>query len=125
MNKVILIGRTTRDIELRYITDGTAVASFTIAIDRPKKKDGSDNGADFINIISWGGQAETISKYVSKGDLIAVDGKLQTRNYENKDGKKIYVMEVIANHVKFLQKKSKNNVETTSTEETFEVPWDE
>lgn len=96
MNKVILMGRLTRDPELRYTqTNNTAVASFTLAVDRKMVKQGEERQADFISCVAWAKGAEFIGKYFQKGSMIAVVGRIQTRNYDDKDGKKRYVTEVV------------------------------
>lgn len=104
MNTVVLIGRTTRDIELKRTGNGTAVASFTIAVNRDfKTNDGQE--ADFIQCVAWKKTAELLEQYVHKGDRIAVDGSIRTRNYTGNDGRKVYVTEVLANQVEFLETK--------------------
>ena len=104
MNAVILIGRTTKDIELRRTGSGTAVASFTLAVNRDfKTNDGQE--ADFINCVAWKKTAELLNQYVHKGDRIALNGSIRTRNYEDNYGKKVYVTEVLVNHVEFLETK--------------------
>ena len=113
LNKVILIGRTTRDVDFRRTSTGTPVATFTLALDnRFVLKDGKPT-TDFINCVAWNKTAETMDKYVKKGMLIAVEGRLQTRNYENKDGNKVYVTEVVCDNMRMLE--SKNNSTSTST----------
>lgn len=101
MNSVILIGRTTREVELRYTTSQTAVARFSLAVERPVK-DG-EKKADFPNIIVFGKQAENCEKYLAKGRKVAVQGRLQTGSYEDKDGKRVYTTDVIAERVEFLE----------------------
>lgn len=104
MNAVILIGRTTKDIELRRTGSGTAVASFTLAVNRDfRTQDGQE--ADFIQCVAWKKTAELLEQYVHKGDRIAVNGSIRTRNYEDNHGKKVYITEVLANHVEFLEAK--------------------
>lgn len=100
MNNVSLIGRLTKDVEERRTQNGTPVASFTLAVDRRKKED----GADFIPCIAWDKAAETIAKYVHKGDLFGVTGHIQTRNYE-KNGRMVYVTEVVTTSFQFLERK--------------------
>ncbi len=101
MNKVVLIGRLTKDPELKFTPgNGTAVATFTLAVDRRFSKDGQRE-ADFIPIVVWGKQAESTANYMSKGKLMGVSGRIQTRSYEAKDGTRRYVTEVIAEEVKF------------------------
>lgn len=106
MNKTFLIGRLTKDPELRYTESNKAIANFTIAIDRQYTNSQGEKETDFINIVTFQKQAENVKKYVSKGSQVAVDGRIQTRNYEDKDGKRIYVTEVIADRVQFLDTKS-------------------
>lgn len=104
MNAVVLVGRTTKDIELRRTGSGTAVASFTIAVNRDfKTQDGQE--ADFINCVAWKKTAELLEQYVHKGDRIAVNGSIRTRNYEDNHGKKVYITEVLVSHVEFLETK--------------------
>jgi single-strand DNA-binding protein len=98
MNKVILIGNLTKDPELRYTPNGVAVATFTLAINRPGKKD----EADFINVVAWQKLADLCATYLRKGRQAAVEGRLQTRSYDDKEGKKRYVTEVVAENVQFL-----------------------
>jgi single-strand DNA-binding protein len=100
LNRVILIGRLTRDPELKYTTNGTAVATFTLAINRRFNKDETD----FIDIVTWKGLAENCANYLGKGRLAAVEGRLQVRSYEAKDGQKRKVTEVVADDVRFLDK---------------------
>ena len=117
MNNVVLIGRLTRDPELRYTAStGTPVATFTLAVDRElsreKKQELEEKGeqtADFINIIVFGKSAENCAMYLQKGRLAAVNGRLQSRYYEDKEGNRRYVTEVVANQVKFLEWKDKSN----------------
>ena len=109
INEVILIGRITKDIEVRYTQSNRACASFTIAIPRGYKNANGEYESDFINIVVWDKLGETVGKYSKKGDLIAINGRLQVRSYENKDGKKVYVTEVVANKINFLTQKKKDN----------------
>lgn len=103
MNRVVLIGRLTKDPELRFTPgNGTAVATFTLAVDRRFSKDGQKE-ADFIPIVVWGKQAESTANYMSKGKLIGISGRVQTRNYEAKDGTRRYVTEIVADEVQFLE----------------------
>ncbi len=105
MNKAFLVGRLTKDPELRYLSDNTAVVNFTIAINRLYTNQSGEREADFINVVVWRKQAENVKKYVAKGSLVAVDGRIQTRNYENQEGKRVYVTEVVADNVQFLDSK--------------------
>jgi single-strand DNA-binding protein len=102
LNRVILIGRLTRDPELKYTPAGVAVTNFTLAVDRPFLTNG-EKEADFINIQVWRQLAETCCNYLRKGRLCAVEGRIQVRNYENAEGKKVYVTEVVADNVRFLE----------------------
>lgn len=105
MNTVNLIGRLTKDNEMKITNSGKAVVSFTLAVNRRGAKEGEQQ-ADFINCVAWGKVAENMSVYTGKGSLIAVTGKINTRNYENQNGQKVYVTEVLANGVTFLSKRS-------------------
>lgn len=104
MNKIILLGRLTRDTEIRYTQTGACVAQFTLAVDRPYTKDGQKE-ADFITCVAWGKTAETIGNYVHKGQRLLVEGRLQIRSYDAKDGSKRWVTEVIVNHGEFIERK--------------------
>lgn len=115
MNKAFLIGRLTRDPELRYSSSNAAIANFTIAIDRQYTNSQGTRDTDFINIVAFQKQAENIKKYVFKGSLVAVDGRIQTRNYDDKDGKRVYVTEVVADRVQFLDSKGSNSNQTIET----------
>lgn len=106
MNKVILIGRLTRDPEMRTTPSGIATTSFSIAVQRNYANAQGDREADFINCVAWRKQAENIAKYCTKGSQVAVDGRIQTRNYDAQDGTKRYVTEVIADNVTFLGSRS-------------------
>ena len=105
MNRVELVGRLTRDPELRHTPNGAATCNITIAIDRLPDQNGNRT-ADFIPVVVWNRQAENVSKYLAIGRLVAVEGRIQTRNYEDKDGKRVYVTEVVASNVQFLESKN-------------------
>lgn len=109
LNRIILIGRLTKDPELRYTPNGKAVASFTLAADRPFKNQHGEKEADFINIVVWGAQAETSANFLRKGKLAAVDGRLQIRSWDGENGKKNWATEVIAESVRFLSPKDNNS----------------
>ena len=112
LNKVILIGRTTRDVDFRRTASGTPVATFTLALDnRFVLKDGKPT-TDFINCVAWNKTAETMDKYVKKGTMIAVEGRIQTRNYENKDGNKVYITEVVCENMRMLESRGTNSNST-------------
>lgn len=109
MNQVILIGRLTRDPELRFIPNsGTAVARFSLAVNREFKREGQPD-ADFFNIVVWGKQAENCANYLKKGRLVAVNGNLRNNNYEDKNGVKHYNVEINANRVEFLEWGDRND----------------
>lgn len=119
MNKVILIGRLSREPELRHTTSGTPVCQINIAINRPVAQD-KETETDFINVVLWNKQAENVAKHVTKGGQVAVEGRIQTRSYENNEGKKTFITEVIASNVEFLQTK-KNDTSKTNEENTSEA----
>ena len=102
LNKVVLIGRLTRDPELRYTSGGIAVTRFTLAVDRNFTNQQGEREADFIPIVVWRGQAETSAKYLNKGRLVAVSGRIQTGSYETPEGQRRYTTEVVADDVRFL-----------------------
>jgi len=106
LNRVVLIGRLTKDPELRYTPNGVAVASFTLAVNRSRPNAQGEREADFIPIVVWQKQAENCANYLSKGSLVAVDGRLQVRSYDGQDGIRRWVTEVIAETVRFLDKKA-------------------
>ena len=115
MNTVTLLGRLTKDVEFRYMPNGKGVASFTLAVNRPFKNANGENEADFIPVVLFGKTAELAANYVHKGNRILVEGRLQVRSYDAKDGSKRYVTEVIGNDIEFIEKK-----EAGSTESGFE-----
>lgn len=123
MNKVFLIGRLTRDPELRYTSSNIAVATFSIAVDRNFSNAAGEREADFINIVVWRKQAENVKNYMHKGSQVAIDGRIQTRSYDDTDGKKRYVTEVVADNVQFLDsKESRDASAPTSAPEP--TPYD-
>jgi len=105
MNTVVLIGRLTRDPELRYVSSGQPVARFTLAVDRTFATERGKGAADFIPVVAWRKSAELISTHLSKGRLVAVEGRLQVRFYEAQDGRKLRAAEVVANRIQFLDRK--------------------
>lgn len=102
-NKAILIGRTTSDGELKYTPQGNAVYTVTLAVDRSFKNAYGEREADFITIVVWRKLAETCANYLRRGKLVAVDGRIQVRHYENSEGKRSYVTEIVADNVRFLE----------------------
>ncbi len=129
MNNVVLIGRLTRDPELRYLQTGTALCKFNLAVDRnlskEKKQEAESKGwqtADFINITVWGKQGENAANYLSKGRLVAVQGRIQTGSYEKEDGTRVYTTEVVAYNVQFLEwgdKQQENSGQDSSIPDGF------
>ena len=107
MNRVELIGRLTRDPELRYTGSNIATTRFTLAVNRPFQGQNGEQGTDFINIVVWRKQAENVKKYCSKGSLVAVEGRIQTGSYE-KDGQRVYTTDVVADSVQFLESKAQS-----------------
>lgn len=105
MNRVVLVGRLTKDPDLRYTPAGAAVATFTLAVNRPFKNGQGEQEADFIQCVVWRKPAENAANFLKKGSLAGVDGRVQTRNYEGNDGKRVYVTEIVAESVQFLEPK--------------------
>lgn len=103
LNRVILIGRLTKDPDLRFTPAGVAVAQFTLAVDRPFTNQSGQREADFIPIVAWRQLGETCANYLRKGRLAAVEGRIQTRHYDNSEGRRVYVTEVVADNVRFLE----------------------
>ena len=106
MNKAILVGRLTKDPELKTTGSGVSVCSFTLAINRRFKNAEGNYDADFINCVAWRQQAEFISKYFSKGRMVGISGSIQTRSYDREDGQRVYITEVVADEVSFVDSKS-------------------
>lgn len=102
INRVVLVGRLTKDPELRYTPSGVAVATFSLAVNRQFTNAQGEREADFINIVAWRQLAELCANYLKKGSQTALEGRLQTRSYDNKEGKRVYVTEVVADNVQFL-----------------------
>lgn len=113
MNKVVLMGRLTKEPEMRATQSNTAVCSFSLAVNRRFKQEGQPD-ADFINVTAWAKTAEFVSKYFTKGQQVAVVGRIQTRNYDDKDGKKVFVTEVVAEEAYFADSKKEQSNVTTS-----------
>lgn len=125
MNKIILIGRLTKDPDLRYTQNGKAVCSFTLAVDRPYTNQ-EEKEADFINIVAWNKSGENAAKYLAKGRQAAVEGRLQIRTYDGDDGKKRWVTEVVADRVEFLGGGSGSTKKADDLEDFgYEVQFDE
>ena len=109
LNKVILMGRITQDLEVRQTPSGVSVLSFTVAVQRSYARQGEERQTDFINCVAWRQQAEFIGRYFRKGRMIALEGNLRTRTYDDKNGTKHYVTEVFVDNVSFTGEKSENN----------------
>ncbi|MBA4494093.1 single-stranded DNA-binding protein [Paenactinomyces guangxiensis] len=112
LNRVVLIGRLTRDPELRYTASGVAVAQFTLAVNRRFTNQQGEREADFINIVTWRNLAENCANYLKKGSLVGLEGRLQTGKYENQEGRTVYTTDVVADDVRFLE--SRNRSESPS-----------
>jgi single-strand DNA-binding protein len=121
LNRIILIGRLTRDPELRYVPSGQPVAGFTLAVDRPFVNQQGERATDFIDIVAWRKLAEQVTQHLSKGRLVAVEGRLQIRSYETQDGQKRKVAEVVADAVRFLDRKGTTSSPEPASPETAEV----
>lgn len=122
MNKAILIGRLTKDPELRTTPTGRNVCQFSVAVSRNFTNANGEREADFINCVVWDKQAENLVKYQKKGNQIAVEGRIQTRNYDDKDGKKVYVTEILASNISFLDSKGTGATGNTNFNNLPEPP---
>lgn len=111
INRVVLVGRLTKNPELRYTPNGVAVTSFTIAVNRPFSNQQGDRDADFIPVVVWRRQAENAANFLQKGSLAGVEGRIQTRSYENNEGRRVYITEVVADSVQFLEPKGARHAE--------------
>lgn len=109
INNVVLVGRLTKDPDLRYTQSGTAVANFTLAVNRTFTNQDGEREADFINCVIWRKAAENLANMVGKGAQIGVTGRIQTRNYENKEGQRVFVVEVVAENFQMLESRNKQN----------------
>ncbi len=121
LNRVVLVGRMVRDPELRRTPNGAAVVSFTLALNRPFTSQSGEKETDFFNCVVWNKPAENVAKYCSKGSLVGVDGQLRSRQYENQNGQKVNVVEVVANSVQFLETKgARENANNNSYEPSYQ-----
>lgn len=123
LNRTVIVGRLTRDPDLRYTPNGVAVSNFTVAVNRPFKNQSGENEADFINCVTWRKQAENLANYMQKGSQVGVDGRLQTRTYEDKGGKTVFVTEVLADSVQFLETKKQQQQQPGKTEQSNSSPF--
>ena len=127
MNKVFLVGRLTRDPDLRYGASNNAVMRSSLAVDRQFTNQNGEREADFINIVAFGNRAETMKKYLTKGSQIAVSGRIQTGSYDAQDGRKVYTTDVVIDEFQFLDSKGSRveNMENNDTSDTSDVtPYD-
>ena len=109
LNNVSLVGRLTKDVELRYTPSNVAVATFTLAVNRTFKNENGEREADFINCVMWRQQAENLANWAKKGALIGITGRIQTRSYDNQQGQRVYVTEVVAEQFQLLESKGQGN----------------
>lgn len=114
INNVVLVGRLTRDPELRFTSNGSAVASFNLAVNRNFTNASGEREADFVNCVIWRKPAETLASYAKKGTLIGVVGRIQTRNYENQQGQKVFVTEVVCDNFQLLERRDANESQTNN-----------
>lgn len=106
INNTVLVGRLTKDVELRYTQSNVAVATFTLAVNRSFKNENGDREADFINCVMWRQQAENLANWSKKGALIGITGRIQTRSYDNQQGQRVYVTEVVAEQFQLLESRN-------------------
>lgn len=118
INNVVLTGRLTKDLDLRYTNNGKAVGSGTLAVDRQFKNAQGEKETDFLNFVIWGKSAEALANFTKKGSLIGLTGRLQVRNYENNEGKKVWVTEVVAENFVFLESKKQSDNNGSSNQST-------
>jgi len=116
LNRVVLVGRLTKDPDLRYTPNGVAVANFTIAVNRPFNSQQGGKDADFINCVVWRRAAENLANFMKKGSQVGVDGRLQSRSFDNSEGKRVFVTEVVADSVQFLESKGGNNNQNNNSQ---------
>ncbi|EOA9136438.1 TPA: single-stranded DNA-binding protein [Staphylococcus aureus] len=127
LNRAVLVGRLTKDPELRSAPNGVNVGTFTLAVNRTFTNAQGEREADFINVVVFKKQAENVKNYLSKGSLAGVDGRLQTRSYDNKEGRRVFVTEVVADSVQFLEPKNnnkQNNQQHNGQTQTGNNPFD-
>ena len=122
INRTVLVGRLTRDPELRYTQGGTAVASFTLAVNRQFTNSQGEREADFINCVIWRKAAENFANFTNKGSLVGIDGRLQTRNYENQQGQRVYVTEVVVDSFSLLESRSESERRNSGSSNSNQAP---
>lgn len=117
INNVVLIGRLTRDVDLRYTSQNQAVGQFTLAVNRNFKNQNGEYDADFINCVIWGKSAENFANWTKKGNLVGITGRVQTRNYENQQRQRVYVTEVVAENFQLLEKRDNSANQNSMAEQ--------
>ena len=122
INRVILVGRLTKDPEYRQTPNGVSVATFTLAVNRSFTNSQGEREADFINVVVFRKQAENVNNYLSKGSLAGVDGRIQSRNYEKNEGRRVFVTEVVADNVQFLEPKNNNQQNSQPQQQRGQAP---
>src|SRR5699024_2500238 len=120
INRTVLAARLVRDTEIRYTSNGVAVSNFTLACNRPFKNQDGEQEADFIQCVAWRKQAENIANYMKKGSLVGIDGRIQTRSYEGQDGKMVYVTEVLAESIQFLESRNSSGNTNSSNQQSYQ-----
>ena len=121
INNVCLVGRLTRPVDLRYTQNGTAFGSFSLAIDRTYKNQAGERETDYFNCVIWRKSAVNLSNFTKKGSLLGVEGRLQTRNYENHEGKKVYITEVLVENFSLLESKATTEARDTQAQDTTNI----
>ncbi|MDV5989142.1 single-stranded DNA-binding protein [Streptococcus canis] len=123
INNVVLVGRMTKDAELRYTASQVAVATFTLAVNRRFKEQNGEREADFINCVIWRQPAENLANWAKKGALIGITGRIQTRNYENQQGQRVYVTEVVAENFQMLESRNQQSGQNNSSKGDNSQPF--
>ena len=122
MNSICLVGRLTKDVDLRYTPSNVAVATFTLAVNRTFKNENGDREADFINCVMWRQQAENLANWTKKGALIGITGRIQTRNYDNQQGQRVYVTEVVAETFQLLESRNSQGQQNNQGQPRQQAP---
>nr|DAK34250.1 MAG TPA: Single strand binding protein [Caudoviricetes sp.] len=122
INNTVLVGRLTKDVELRYTPSNVAVATFTLAVNRTFKNENGEREADFINCVMWRQQAENLANWAKKGALIGITGRIQTRSYDNQQGQRVYVTEVVAEQFQLLESKGQQGDKTQQRQTQQQAP---
>nr|DAW67609.1 MAG TPA: Single strand binding protein [Caudoviricetes sp.] len=122
LNNISLVGRLTKDVELRYTPSNVAVATFTLAVNRTFKNENGEREADFINCVMWRQQAENLANWAKKGALIGITGRIQTRSYDNQQGQRVYVTEVVAEQFQLLESKGQQGNQTQQRQAQQQTP---